>query len=224
MRRLYHWMFDPQARLARLALSEKALAFDSVGSPPWAPHEDVALLAPGAAGVALVHRANEARYTAVGAQAICEYLEESGNGECLLPRLAEDRAEARRIWRLSEDGCAEAVTSLLAERVAMARSRAHTADTAALRKGAHALRARLTFFNYLAETRPFLAGRTLTLADLSLAAALSCFDYFNDVPWDMAPDLRAWYGRIKSRPSFRPLLADKIDGARPSAHYADLDF
>lgn len=224
MRRLYYWKFDPQARLVRLALGEKGLAFEAVASPPWAPHADVAGLAPGASGVAFVHRANEARYVALGSQAICEYLDEAGEGARLLPRLAEDRAEARRIWRLVEDGLAEAVDNLLAERVAIARNRSHAPDSATLRKGAHSLRARLTFFNYLAETRPFLAGRLLSLADLSLAATLSSFDYFNDVPWDLAPDLRDWYGRMKSRPSFRALLADQIEGTRPAPHYADLDF
>jgi len=224
MRRLYHWTFDPQARLVRLALAEKGLAVTLLASTPWDQHGDVSGLAPGASGVAFTHRANEARYVAVGAQAICEYLEEAGEGARLLPRLPEDRAEARRIWRLVDDGLNEAVANLLAERIAMARTRAHAPDSGKLRKGSHALRGRLTFFNYLAETRPFLAGRLLTLADLSLAAHLSCFDYFGDVPWDLAPDLRDWYGRMKSRPSFRDLLSDEIDGTRPAAHYADLDF
>ena len=29
---------------------------------------------------------------------------------------------------------------------------------------------------------------------------------------------------MKSRPSFRPLLADRVPGVTPPAHYADLDF
>lgn len=224
MRRLYHWTFDPQGRFVRLALAEKGLEVTLVPSPPWQPHTDVATLAPGASGVALVHRASEARYSAVGAHAICEYLEEAGDGERLLPRLAEDRAEARRIWRRVDEGLRDACTYLLSERIAIARSRSHTPDSARLRMGSHSLRSRLTFFNYLAETRTYLAGRKLTLADLSLAAHLSCFDYFGDVPWSLAPDLKAWYVRIKSRPSFRPFLEEELDGTRPAAHYADLDF
>lgn len=224
MRRLYHWTFDPQARLVRLVLAEKGLEVTLMPSPPWTPHVDVSGLGVGASGVAFTHRANEARYVAIGAQAICEYLEEAGEGVNLLPRLQEDRAETRRIWRLADDNLREACDSLLAERIAIARSRTHAPDSALLRKGAHALRARLTLFNHLAGLRPFMAGRTLTLADLALAAHLSCFDYFNDVPWNLAPDLRDWYARMKSRPSFRSLLTDKIDGTRPAVHYADLDF
>jgi glutathione S-transferase len=44
------------------------------------------------------------------------------------------------------------------------------------------------------------------------------------VEWAAVPDLRTWYARLKSRPSFRPLLADRLDAVRPSPHYANLDF
>ncbi len=46
-----------------------------------------------------------------------------------------------------------------------------------------------------------------------------------DIPWDV-PISRAkdWYARVKSRPSFRPLLGDHLPGAPPPRHYADLDF
>ena len=33
-----------------------------------------------------------------------------------------------------------------------------------------------------------------------------------------------WYARVKSRPGFRPLLADRVSGVTPPTHYADLDF
>jgi len=33
-----------------------------------------------------------------------------------------------------------------------------------------------------------------------------------------------WYAKSKSRPAFRPLLADVVPGFPPPAHYADLDF
>ena len=36
--------------------------------------------------------------------------------------------------------------------------------------------------------------------------------------------VKGWYQRLKSRPSFRPLLGDSIRGIAPPAAYADLDF
>ena len=35
---------------------------------------------------------------------------------------------------------------------------------------------------------------------------------------------KQWYARVKSRPSFRPILADTIRGNPPASHYVDLDF
>jgi glutathione S-transferase len=35
---------------------------------------------------------------------------------------------------------------------------------------------------------------------------------------------KAWYARIKSRPSFRALLTDQVRGMPAATHYADLDF
>ena len=82
----------------------------------------------------------------------------------------------------------------------------------------------MTFLEALASERAYLAGRNLSIADLSVAAHLSAYDYFGDVPWDLTPDLKAWYARIKSRPSFRALLEDRVGNAKPVKHYADLDF
>jgi glutathione S-transferase len=49
-------------------------------------------------------------------------------------------------------------------------------------------------------------------------------DYTGDVDWQISPPVREWYARMKSRPSFRPLLTDRIPGMPPPAHYTDLDF
>ena len=74
------------------------------------------------------------------------------------------------------------------------------------------------------ERRNWLAGDRLTLADITAAAHLSCVDYIGDVPWDGYEDAKTWYARVKSRPSFRAILADAIPGLPPVAAYADLDF
>ena len=72
--------------------------------------------------------------------------------------------------------------------------------------------------------RNWLAGDRLTYADLAAAAHLSCVDYLGDAQWDENETAKTWYARIKSRPSFRPLLAERLPGMTPSPTYADLDF
>jgi glutathione S-transferase len=86
------------------------------------------------------------------------------------------------------------------------------------------LRSHLDYIGHLADRRPWLAGGDLSLADLGAAAHLSAIDYFGDVPWADYPDAKSWFQRVKSRPSFRPLLADMVRGITPGPHYADLDF
>ncbi len=82
----------------------------------------------------------------------------------------------------------------------------------------------LQYIAWLTERRAWLAGTTLSLADLMAAAQLSAIDYLGDVPWDEHEGAKDWYARLKSRPSFRALLADNLPGAPPPPHYADLDF
>lgn len=224
MKRLYHWTMDPSARAVRLALGELRHDVSYVLSPPQKPHEDVARLAPGAFGVAYIDQGGHGRVIAIGVRAILEYLQEATSSPVILPALPEDRAEARRIWEWIDIRFAEVGGSLLQERLRQSISRNHQPDSNALRRGAHALRGAMTFLNALTELRPFLAGRSLTVADLVAAGYLSAFDYFGDVQWETVPDLRDWYSRIKSRPSFRPLLSDVIGGARPVPHYSDIDF
>ena len=70
----------------------------------------------------------------------------------------------------------------------------------------------------------FLAGDRLTYADLAAAAHLSAIDYLGDVPWHEDDAAKAWYARVKSRPSFRLLLSEWLAGVPASRTYVDLDF
>ncbi|MBB5746748.1 hypothetical protein GGR13_002355 [Brevundimonas variabilis] len=76
----------------------------------------------------------------------------------------------------------------------------------------------------LLNERDWLTGRRMSQADLVAGAHISILDYFGEVSWKAWPGLKTWYMRLKSRPSFRPLLADRFQGLAPVAHYADLDF
>ena len=49
-------------------------------------------------------------------------------------------------------------------------------------------------------------------------------DYLGEIEWGEYDACRDWYTRVKSRPSFRPILADRVRGLAPVSHYADLDF
>jgi glutathione S-transferase len=97
-------------------------------------------------------------------------------------------------------------------------------DTVVIRVARHNIRYHLAYIGWLVRTRNFLAGDRLTCADLAAAAHLSVADYLGDVPWSEDEAAKNWYARVKSRPSFRPLLAETMAGIPPSASYGDLDF
>ena len=80
------------------------------------------------------------------------------------------------------------------------------------------------YIGELVDARNWLAGEEISLADMAAAAHLSCLDYLGDIPWEEFSQVKDWYVRVKSRPSFRPLLGDYISGMPPPRHYADLDF
>ena len=61
-------------------------------------------------------------------------------------------------------------------------------------------------------------------ADLAAAAHLSCVDFLGDVSWGEDEAAKHWYARVKSRPSFRAILSDRLPGITPAPDYADLDF
>ena len=86
------------------------------------------------------------------------------------------------------------------------------------------LRHHLGYIGHLADRRRWLAGDEMSFADLAAAAHLSAVDYLGEVPWDRYPAAKTWYMRLKSRRSFRPLLADRVAGFAPPPHYDDLDF
>ena len=68
------------------------------------------------------------------------------------------------------------------------------------------------------------AGPRITYGDFAAAATISVLDYLGEIDWSGHSAAREWYARVKSRPSFRPLLGDRVRGLSPVSHYADLDF
>ena len=97
-------------------------------------------------------------------------------------------------------------------------------DTDAIRAARINVRYHVAYIGWLVRTRDWLAGDRLSYADLSAAAHLSAIDYLGDVPWNEDETAKAWYARIKSRPSFRTLLGETLAGLAPAPSYANLDF
>src|ERR1700676_673254 len=227
---LFHHSFCPHSRFVRLALGEHGLDLRLVEERAWERREAFLALNPAATTPVLI---SEGQPAIPGAGIIAEYLDETngaGMGERrLLPTALGERSEVRRLMAWFNDKfCEEASNPLVTERIYkrfMSEDDGGGAPTAEVIRAAKAnVRYHLAYIGWLARTRNFLAGDKLTCAELAGAAHLSAIDYLADVPWIEDDAAKAWYARVKSRPSFRPLLSEWLAGVPASRTYVDLDF
>jgi glutathione S-transferase len=222
MRLLYHLPLSPFARKVRLTLAEKRIPFDLRIERVWERREEFLDVNPACTVPVL---AEENGLVIVDSWAICEYLDEAYPDTPLLGRTLAERAEVRRLvaWFDGKFN-AEVTRNLLFEKQMKRLLGRGNPEAPAIRAGYANLRPHLEYLGWLAETRAWLAGPALSLADLAAAAHLSALDYIGDVDWTLSDSAKEWYARMKSRPAFRPILADRVSGVTPPPHYDDLDF
>ena len=230
MAQLFHHSIDPQSRFIRLVLNEMDVATDLIEERPWERREAFLHLTPAGVLPVLI----DATGLAVpGAALICEYLDETyGDAlgeQRLLPRDPRARVETRRLieWfgtKFQAEVGEYLITEKILKRFVPVGEGSSSPDTVAIRAAKSNVRYHLRYVGYLARRRNWLAGDRLSYADFAAAAHLSVIDYLGDVPWEEDSAAKEWYARLKSRPSFRPLLAETMRGTPPSSSYADLDF
>jgi len=222
MQTLYHLWLSPFCRKVRISLHEKEIEFKMRVEEVWERRKDFLALNP-AGEVPVLVDGNGAALS--GSGVICEYLEELYPAPALLGGSALERAEVRRLVSWFDHKFNKEVTdNLVGEKIMKRFLGLGAPSSKAIRAGHANIHHHLDYVSYLVERRNCLAGETLSLADFAAAAHISVVDYLGDVPWEKYAEAKTWYARIKSRPSFRPLLADLIPGAPPAKHYKNLDF
>ena len=227
---LYHHPFCPQSRFVRLALAEMGVEPKLVEERAWERRREFLARTPEGVTPVLV---DEPALALPGAEVIAEYLDETRGlalgDRRLLPQDAGGRAETRRllIWfnvKFFNETSQWLVREKIYKRFMSREQGGGAPDMNAVRAARANLRYHLRYIGHLIARRNWLAGDRLTYADLAAAAHLSCLDYLGDIEWNENETARTWYARVKSRPSFRPLLAERLPGTAPSATYANLDF
>jgi glutathione S-transferase len=222
MRTLYHLPLETGCRKVRIQLAEKGLDFALKVEKVWERREPFLRLSPAGEVPVLI----EADGTSiVGAGVVAEYLEEVYPQLNLLGTSPIDRAETRRLVTWFEVKFQREVTrNLVGEKIMKRVLGQGQPDARAIRTGHAKVGYHLDYIAWLSERRRWLAGDDFSLADITAAAELTAVDYLGDVPWERYAEAKHWYARVKSRPSLRPLLADRVPGNPPPEHYADLDF
>jgi glutathione S-transferase len=157
--------------------------------------------------------------------AICEYLDEAYVERNFMGSDPLLRAEIRRIaaW-FDEKFFMEVSGPLLFERVYKRLLNQGVPDSKNIRRSLDLVYPHMDYLNKLLKERYWLAGEPFSVADFAAAAHLSTLDYFGSINWDLYEHSREWYARIKCRPSFRPLLQDRLPSVPPEEIYENLDF
>ncbi len=222
MRTLYHVWLHPFSRKVRLALAEKRLDFELQIEKIW--ERRTAFLAMNPAGDVPVLVEEDGTILS-NSQVICEYLEEVYPQINLLGGDSIQRAETRRLVGWFDVKFNKEVTeNLVGEKLMKRFLKLGEPHGPSIRAGHANIHYHLDYIGFLCEKRKWLAGEYFSLADITAAAHLSAIDYIGDVPWDEHHAARDWYSRVKSRPSFKALLEDRIPGFMPSDHYENVDF
>jgi glutathione S-transferase len=230
MATLYHHPLCPHSRFVRLVIGEFGLEVELVEERAFERRTEFLLINP--AGTTPVF-SEEQSGPVPGASIIAEYLDETRGlalgDRRLLPADPRGRIEVRRLvdWfngKMHDEVTGYLVTEKVFKRYMTPEQGGGAPDMAAIRAARSNIRYHLAYIGFLMGSRRWLAGEKLSYADLAAAAQLSAADYLGDVPWNENEAAKNWYARVKSRPSFRTLLTDRVPGMEAAAHYADLDF
>ncbi len=204
-------------------LAEKGVAYELVRESPWMRRDEFADLNPAGETPVLVEE--QKGLVLIDSAAICEYFEETLDRAPMIPGTAANRAEVRRLVAWFDGKLhREVVGPLMEERMRKRLVSRDAPDTRVLREAMKVANGHLDYLDYLLDHRRWLAGPVLSLADLAAAAQLSVADYLGGIDWRGHKQSADWYMVMKSRPSFRPFLTERMEVIAPPSHYDKVDF
>lgn len=207
----------------RFLLGEKGIGYELIRESPWLKRDEFVDMNP--AGQTPVMVDSSAPVILVDSQVICEFLEETVDRMPLISGTAVHRAEIRRLVSLFDNKLYFEVTApLMNERMLKRLVHRQAPDAAILRGAMKNANSHLDYIDWLLDHRRWLAGPVLSLADFAAAAQISVSDYLGGVDWRGHENSREWYAAMKSRPSFQPILAERMEVILPPDHYDQPDF
>lgn len=225
MYRLYHHPICPFSRKVRIFLAAHEIGFELVQENFWERKKEFIAMNP--AGTVPVLFDNSSSAVVIDGSVIIEYIEEKHrNSKSFLGDNYVKRAEIRRLQNWFDEKFYHEVSKHVLNERYFNRYLPESAapNSEILRIARRNLNIHLSYIEYLLETRKYLGGDQVSVADFSAAAQISVLDYFGDVNWQHYLPAKDWYTLIKSYKIFSEILKDRVPGIEPSGHYAQLDF
>ena len=219
---LYYMPISCDCRAAKLILNEKNIKFKSVNEPIWNRRVEFLKFNPEGELPVII---DDKKNIIIGYELLAEYLDESGIGDILVGFTTLQKLEVRRLCKwIARKFKREVIENIVDERVYNHLRGSGNPSSEKLKAGRINLKNNTEYFEWLLNRRSFLAGEIFSLADIAYSSTLSSLDYLGEVEWKKIPYTKKWYALIKSRPTFRDILDEKIFGIPPSSNYTNLDF
>ena len=218
---LYHYYLCSSSRYIRLILEEHKISYDTQLENYWRPQKDFLKLNPAGHLPVLV---NEENFPVVGANACIEYVKDLEVRSKLFADDYKEKAEINRLvhWfdvifkkEVFEPIIYEKIFSGILDNI--------TPNSENIRAALNNLDFHIQYFNYLLNSKNYFIKDDLTYLDFLAAANFSVLDYLGLLNLKGYENIKEWYFKIKSRPSFKTLLKDQIVGLNPHENYKIID-
>ena len=225
MYRLYNHSICPFSRKVRVHLAGKEIGFESIQENFWDRRKEFIAMNPAGTVPVLFDNSNGA--VIVNSDVIIEYIEEKHHdSKNFLGNSLIKKAENRRLQSWFDDKFYNEVSKYVLNERYFNRflSSSPPPNSEVLRVARRNLNIHLSYIEYILESRKYLGGEEISVADFSAACHISVLDYFGDINWNHYAPTKEWYSLIKSHKIFNDILKDRILNINPPEHYSKLDF
>jgi glutathione S-transferase len=225
MYRLYHHPICPFSRKVRVHLAAKEIGFDLIQENFWERRKEFIAMNPAGTLPVLFDHSNAS--VIVNSATIIEYIEEKhSETKSFLGEALPKRAEVRRLQNWFDEKFYYEVTKYVLNERYLNRylPGVKAPDSEILRVARRNLNIHLSYIEYLLESRKYLAGDQISVADFAAACQISVLDYFGDINWHHYLPAKDWYSLIKSHKIFGEILKDRLPNITPPDYYSKLDF
>ncbi len=215
----------PFSRKARVYLAAKEIGFELIQENPWERRKEFIAMNPAGNLPVLFDNSNAA--VIVNSTVIVEYIEEKHKeSKSFLGDSLVKKAEARRLQSWFDEKFYSEVSKYVLNERYLNRylPGVNAPNSEILRVARKNLNIHLSYIEYLLETRKYIAGDHISIADFAAAAQISVIDYFGDINWQHYLPAKDWYSIIKSHKIFAEILKDRIPNINPPEWYSKLDF
>ncbi len=219
MNKLFHYFLCPSSRFIRIILIEKKIDFDLFIENFSDPTEDYLFKNPAGFFPVLNTSFNE---NIVGSLVIVEYLQNLMLPPTLMIKKNENEIRRLLFW-FETNFKNEIIIPLLKEKVFKRFEKNSVPSSHVIRTARSNLKYHMQYFNYLIKEHDFFVDDNLSYVDLFYGASLTVLDYIDELNFFEFEKLKNLYSIVKSRPSFKKILADRIIGVNPHSDYLKLD-